>query len=381
MSDAYYEELKTYINFTDEDAQRIMALLPIVEDHFPDIVNTFYTDLWAMPKTRRLFKDEEQVERLRGTLGRWLRELFVGTYGHEYFKRRAIIGRRHVEVGLLPHFVVGAMNGVREHMHRVVEAANGQLVPNKTCSLRALDKLLDMELSIMLQSYHDKMTHMKLEVPLALASGLAHEVRNPLNALALNVTLMERRLSKQSDLDMSDVLDVMRSEIGRIKTLTGDIMDFAKPINITPVWCPADDLVHSITTIFAPTFHAHNIDFSTIVQEGTKLWVDIDRLKQILINLINNAIESFDGQPGQLELKVENTQTETTIKVTDNGRGISPEVQYRAFDLFYTTKITGTGMGLPIAKKIMDAHGGQILLFSSKEGTRIQLHFPRPKDQ
>src|SRR5690606_4478670 len=96
----------------------------------------------------------------------------------------------------------------------------------------AVNRILDLELTIMVQSYWDNLMEMKLKVPAALASGLAHEIRNPLNALALNITLLERKMRAIEDDQSGPIMDAMRSEIRRITALTTEIMDFAKPISV-----------------------------------------------------------------------------------------------------------------------------------------------------
>ena len=110
------------------------------------------------------------------------------------------------------------------------------------------------------------------------------------------------------------------------------------------------------------------------------IWCDIDRLTQILVNLITNAVEAIDEHGGTITLTVDNQTDGTRILLTDDGEGMAPGMRYKIFDLFYTTKAAGTGLGLPIVAKIVDAHQGAIDVVSHKDmGTTFTIYLPRPQ--
>jgi len=367
------------MGFSEEDAALLAEARDCVLPELDRVVDAFYTGLEGNPRTQAVFEGPEQVERLRGSLYKWVAELFDGVYDDAYFQKRMRIGRVHVTVGLLPHFMFGAMNIIRSEIEEIIWHCDA-LGKNGFRHMRAMNRLLDIELTIMLQSYWDNMMELKLKVPAALASGLAHEIRNPLNALALNVTLLERKLRAHDGTEngAAPIMDAMRSEIRRITNLTTEIMDFAKPIDIYPHWVSAKGLVDSIRLTLGPTMDASEIRFKVSVEGPELIWLDSDRIKQALLNLLTNAIEACTSN-SEILLTIKSGKKSTEITVKDDGEGMPAGMQYRIFDLFFTSKTTGTGLGLPIVKKIVEAHEGTIDVNSkSGRGTEFIISFPRP---
>ena len=377
----FHREILAYIDFSEEDAARIKSLREDVAPHFETIVDAFYESLWSNPRTRAVFESEEQVERLRGKLMQWLEELFTGPYDEDYFERHHHIGKVHVDVGLLPHFMFGAMNIIRRHITRLIARHEQMGRRERAAHAESVEKLLDLELTLMVQSYWDSMMELKLQIPAALATGLAHEIRNPLNALNLNVTLMERRLKRalEDTSEFDSILEVMRSEIRRIRGMTGEIMDFARPIKLAQGWHDGRQLLRELEMIHGPALDASDIALEIEFEGPDPIWCDIDRLKQVLVNLLTNAIEAI-GEQGRVELRVRNDADTTLIELSDDGAGMPPGLRYQIFDLFYTTKASGTGLGLPIIQKIVEAHDGAVDVQSREgEGTTFMIHLPRPR--
>jgi signal transduction histidine kinase len=380
----FFREITEYVSFEPEDALRVRTSRQAVEDHFDAVVDAFYEALWKNPRTKMVFEGPEQVERLRATLGRWLDELFTGPYDLEYLKQRYQIGRMHVQVGLLPHFMFGAMNVVRRELTgRILRAEGLGDIDSRFEMSASVEKLLDLELTIMVQSYWDTMMDLKLKIPSALAMGMAHEIRNPLNAVNLNITLLERRL-RQSGAEVegvTPVLDVMRSELRRVHGLTSEIMDFSKPVPVRQAWIDPQAFLDDLEAMHGPTLDAAGITFELESTTGYRIWADPDRLRQVLVNLITNAVEALDTG-GTIRVELGGDEESTRIEVSDDGEGMPPGSRYQIFDLFYTTKPSGTGMGLPIVGKIIEAHEGFLDVQSRPgAGTTFILMLPRPSLQ
>lgn len=377
----FFDEIKSYVGFTDADAARLRELGPCVDGHFESLVEQFYTALNANERTKIVFDGPAQVERLRRTLQVWLAEVFAGPYDQHYFLKRKRIGEVHVEVGLLPHFMFGAMNILR----RGLLVAAAEECPEFTSDhAESIEKILDIELTVMVQTYWDELMRTRLQVPAAMAAGLAHEIRNPLNTINLHLTLMERRLRKSGDDSerLMTSIEGMRQELIRLRGLTSEIVDFTKPIQLRPSWVNAAELLAELRTSHGPLLEASGIEFETRLDGGEHIWCDRERLVQALVNLLSNSAEALEerGGGGKISISIENQPIGTVIDFSDNGPGMPPGLKYRVFDLFFTTKASGTGLGLPIVQHIVVGHGGTIDVASRQNaGTLFTIHLPNPR--
>lgn len=368
----FFEEIKDYIGFDEAVEERLRECGPLLEPHFPAIVVSFYDALWANPRSRAVFTGPDQVERLRVSLHRWLESAFTGPWDQTYFAVRMRIGRKHVDVGLLPQFMFGAMNIIRRHIVRVLTESDVQVE-----HVEAVERLLDLELTMMLQSYWDHMMEMKLKVPLALASGLAHEIRNPLNAIVLNLTLLERKM-RAAGLEPTPIVDVINNEVRRLSMLTNEMMDFARPVDLHIAWHRADEILAELEALHGPAFAAANTRFVGEVTGDPWIWCDRDRLLQALVNFVTNAIDAVEDD-GLIRIEIGSDDNGTLLCVADNGIGMEPATIYQIFDLFFTRKAAGTGLGLPVIKNIIDAHDGAIEVNSKPgQGTQFLIRLPRP---
>jgi signal transduction histidine kinase len=217
-----------------------------------------------------------------------------------------------------------------------------------------------------------------------LASTLAHEIRNPLNAMNLLVSRLE--LSRAAVGSTSDgVLRDLRGEIARLDRLVSDILDYSKPLSLKLEAVPLKPLIDSTLEVYRGLFDERRLACSVAMPEGPlAIRGDPDKLKQCLVNVLQNAVEAVSSG-GRIEIEAAAFEQSVEIIVRDDGVGIPAESASRLFDLFYTTKERGTGLGLSTVKKIVDAHGGAISiarrLAASGDtypatGTEVRIVFP-----
>lgn len=381
-----FAEIKSYVGFSDRDARRLAAIGPVVKPHFEDVVDRFYDRLWEHRRAQQVFTGPSQVERLRLSLRDWLQGVFGGCYDQQYFAKRQRIGRAHVDVGLLPQFMFGAMSLIRTQFVDILfdkeTSAICEVLDDErgACrSMTSIDRILDIELTIMVQSYWNEMMKQKLEIPAALATGLAHEVRNPLNAIGLQMTLLERKL-RAAEVDgaiYEPVLDAVQAELRRIQGLNSEILDFAKPVEVDLSPVDLMQILEEIRRAHQLTLDAGGVHMAIEGRGDTIVDCDRDRLTQVFVNLLTNAVEAM-AEGGTIEVVIEGREESVVVEFRDDGEGISPAVKYQIFDLFHTTKAAGTGIGLPIARKIVEAHAGSIDVMSRPgEGATFTVYLPR----
>ena len=372
--------LKDYVRFDAECARRLQAMRARVEPYHHRIVDRFYEAILEDPSARAVLKSEDQVQRLRSSLLHWLEGLFTGPYDTAYYEKRAQIGRVHVKVGLEQRYMLGAMNLIRMGLHRAVsDSAPDGLGVFEDHSV--IDQICDIELAIMLETYREDYVLKKtaetesLAVMGRLTAGLAHEVRNPLNAAKLQLDVLRRTASHVEDASTRRKIErrtnVVQDELRRLSLLLDDFLNLARAQRMEPIRCNARTLLGEVLELRGPEIESQGIEFiEDIDSVSCILFAERDRLKQVVNNLITNAVEavaSCDRPCIQIASRML-SDDRWEVAVTDNGPGVSSEVVGRAFESFVTTKEAGTGLGLAIVKRIVDLHGGAARLSQIAEG-------------
>ena len=216
----------------------------------------------------------------------------------------------------------------------------------------------------------------------ALASGLAHEIRNPLNSLSLNMQMLEEEGRERSiSGSQMRLLALTRSELGRLERLATDFLAYAKPRSLELEKIPARDLLERVRAILDAEAHDRGVELAVNdPTAGAEIEVDRAQVNQMLLNLVQNALAAaVEGgeNPPRVELAVRRLDERLALEVRDNGPGIPAEERDRIFELFYSTRKGGTGLGLAIVQRIAGAHGAEIEIAEAEpRGTVIRIAFP-----
>jgi signal transduction histidine kinase len=213
--------------------------------------------------------------------------------------------------------------------------------------------------------------HEKLASLGMLAAGVAHEIRNPLTAIKAALFIQQKKFQPGSQ-EHTDARVVQR-EISRLERIVNDFLHFARPSDPELATVPADLPLREAQLFLAPSLSGTRIQLVLEKPPPMHINVDLAQIKQVLINLVQNAADSITqgaagAQDGTITLRARHDrknlpQGETDVvilEVADTGAGIPPEVEKRLFDPFFTTKQTGTGLGLSIAARIVEKHGGAL---------------------
>lgn len=212
-----------------------------------------------------------------------------------------------------------------------------------------------------------------------LSAGISHELRNPLGAIRNAWFSVERRIHRDMTPEprLNRMAEIISAELDRCTAFIGQLLDFARERPPHRVPYPLPKLVSDTFAVVAKP--APTIELVADIPEGLPVpFVDSDQFRQILVNLVQNAVEAVDRERGRVVVTAEEEDGWFTLKVSDNGSGIPPETQPRIFEPLFTTKQRGTGLGLPIVASIVQRHGARIELHSETgQGTTFTIVFPQ----
>jgi hypothetical protein len=208
-----------------------------------------------------------------------------------------------------------------------------------------------------------------------ITGGVAHEIKNPLNAMALHLEILKAKLSEPGLVD--NELRVIEREISRLDRVVKTFLDFTRPYELTMHPVDLVDLLREILALVEPEAAR------TQVEINMKHWgpvalvrADHDLLKQAILNVIVNAIEAMRGG-GELAISVAREQDDHVLAISDQGPGIPPQVRDKIFNLYFTTKPEGTGIGLAMTFRVIHLHNASIEFTSDHgQGATFQMRFP-----
>jgi signal transduction histidine kinase len=215
-----------------------------------------------------------------------------------------------------------------------------------------------------------------------LASGLAHEIRNPLNAMNMNVQMLEEELQGVPGIEheeFGDLLDSTKSEIKRLERLVNNFLAYARPAKPRFEAMDMNVVVREVLRFLELDFRQSKVELKTDLEPLLPaVEIDETQFKQALMNLLVNARQVLINGGNVSVATRAGTRGDVVLEIEDDGPGIPTEIRERIFEVFYSSRGGGTGLGLPIARQIIEKHGGTIELDSEEgRGTRFTIHLPR----
>ena len=213
-----------------------------------------------------------------------------------------------------------------------------------------------------------------------LAAGVAHEIGNPLNSLHIHLQLMERSVQKLHDGEKAELeqsIDVARSEVNRLDSIVTQFLKAIRPSR--PQLRPenVNTIVEEAVRFFAPDLQDRDIVVEQELRSDLPLLqLDRDQMKQAFYNVIKNSVEAMHRH-GTLRIRTDLADTHVIVRFVDTGGGISAGNLSRVFEPYFTTKPTGSGLGLLIVRRIVREHGGELSIESSQgEGLTLTIRLP-----
>jgi signal transduction histidine kinase len=215
-----------------------------------------------------------------------------------------------------------------------------------------------------------------------LASGIAHEIRNPLNFINLSIDYLREKYAPQADDSRNEytrILTTIKDELARLNRLVSDFLSYGRPAKLKLREVDARTLIEEVRTLVAAQSEQQNVNIN-ILQNGNgnaMLQADGELLKTCFSNLMINAVQAMP-EGGTLNVTLSPNSSQVEVEFADTGQGISSEAIEQIFEPYYSTKETGIGLGLPLTKKIIEEHGGQISVKSEpNSGATFTVVLPR----
>jgi signal transduction histidine kinase len=403
-----------FFELADADRANLAKLQPLLEKHADSFVAAFYRHLLSFEEPRALLADPGVKDRLLVKQREYLLSLSKPGLDEEFFLQRLAIGRTHLRVGLTPRYYLGAYSlyqrllipAILEHWQRDVPMAERIIV--------SLQKLLMLDAGVAFDSYiarsmeglrfqNEELATASQElerrwvveheltrvatararaaeelVSLAtLVAALAHEIGTPMGVIRGHAELLE---SSVSDERGRLRLHTIREQIDRISHIIQTLLNMARPGEREDAPVDLVTLLRETLAFLAEKVRAHAVEISLDLPARATVRGSADKLQQLFINLIMNAIDSMPNG-GKLGLAVRPVGADRIeVVIRDSGHGMAPETAARIFEPFYTTKApgSGSGLGLVVAQGIVSDHGASIEVASSLgRGTAFTLSFPR----
>jgi signal transduction histidine kinase len=361
-----YQDLQQYVGWTEDDARHVRAAADLLGARLGPLVDDFYEEIERHPDARKVITGgADQIARLKGTLLAWLRDLLTGPYDREYVERRWRVGWRHVEIGLDQVYTNAALSrlrrGLLDTLDRVWPGETRDSIPVR----RSLNTLLDLDLAIIEDAYQTEHLDRRRRVERLAAigqvgGGVAHELRNPLNVIKTSAyyLLHARNPSPEK----------VAEHLGRIErhvTLADGVITALS--NFARMPAPAVQPV-PLRELAAEAVELNPVPAAVRVVHDwpadlPPALADPDQLRIVLGNLVRNAREAMP-QGGTLTLAGRRAGGHVEVTVADTGVGIPPDQLARVMEPLYTTKARGIGLGLALARAILEKNQGSLAVAS-----------------
>jgi signal transduction histidine kinase len=209
-----------------------------------------------------------------------------------------------------------------------------------------------------------------------LTSGVAHEVKNPINAIVVHLEVLREKL-QEMDPDTRRHMDVIGSEIHRLDRVVATLVDFTRPVDLRLADMDLRSLIDEVANLAAPEAQTHGVRLERqLTADPLPVKVDVDLVKQALLNVVLNGVQAMP-EGGTLLLTATREDNSAQVDIRDQGPGIPSEIQDKIYNLYFTTKKKGSGIGLAMTYRVMQLHNGSVEFESVEgQGTTFHLRFP-----
>jgi len=405
MPETLLEEMKRYVGFTADDAATLASLAPLVEPQLPALADRFYEQIPRHSEAAAVFTGGEvQIAQLKLTLQHWARGLFSGVYDEAYAQERFRIGYRHVQIGLAQRYVISAMHVVALFLREVLDREIRDVDRHRRAH-NSLSLIVILDLALICETYvegslrelrqlNERLTsaNRSLEeanrVKADFLATTSHELRTPLTStIGFSRLLLDGYVSDPAG--QRDLLaDVHRSAL-HLLSIVDDILDLSRieagRLEIEVETVELTVMIAEVTALTKLQADERGLVLLTEMPgDLPSVRTDRSRMRQILLNVIGNAIKFTDRGEIRVIAATDTDGAHVLVDVADTGIGIAPEQQpllfekFRQLDASHARKHGGSGLGLAISKGLIERMGGRIHLQSEGlgMGTTVTLAVP-----
>jgi signal transduction histidine kinase len=380
------EEMQRYVGFSEADSAALQALLEPARGSFATIADHFYACILEHPTAHAAITGgDDQVRRLKATLVDWMASGLAGPHDAAFYERRARIGRRHVRIGLPQHFMFTAMNVMRRDFHRLIERTYPDAVELRRAAIDAVDRLFDLELAIMLQTYReDSEDRLRRTERLAtigqLAANIGHDLRNPLGVIESSVYILNKRVERDEKTDRH-----MRRISEHVASCNRIVTDLLEMVRDRPPRRDVVGLRDLVDAAIQDVKRPEGVVTNNHVPADLTLVADSGLLRQVLVNVLLNGVQAIESRTeatgsrpsGAIDVHAAMTANGVELEVLDDGPGFPLDDVERVFEPLVTSRVKGTGLGLALVRRVIERHGGVVTADNRPEGgARLRMVLP-----
>jgi signal transduction histidine kinase len=345
------------------DSKEIFSAL---KDNVDQLMSKLQDGLVLFARDSRVVLVSAPVESFLGRprgelLGRTVQELFsrntlLGTALLDAFERRRPISQREFEAAGGKHIQV-SLDFVQEKTSQI----GALLIMRDTESVRRIGDEIEMS--------------RRLSASGRLTRGVAHEVKNPINAIVLHLQLLQNKLAKQEP-DTRRHMDIIDSEIRRLDRVVQTLVDFTRPRDLRLEEIDIRRLLDDVVLLATPDAEQHGVTITRhMPEQRLRVKADADLMKQAFLNVVLNGVQAMP-EGGRMTISARDENNFVVAEIQDQGPGIPKELHDKVFELYFTTKKEGSGIGLAQTYQILQWHYGTVDFESSSTGTIFRFHIP-----
>ena len=210
-----------------------------------------------------------------------------------------------------------------------------------------------------------------------LTSGVAHEVKNPINAIVVHLEILKNKLQEVAP-DARRHMDIIENEIRRLDRVVQTLVDFTRPVELKLSDVDLKRLAEEVALLAGPEAARHNVKLEFVpLTPSLPVYVDADLVKQAVLNIVINGVQAMGDQGGTLKITARKTESAALLEISDTGPGIPKDIQDKIFNLYFTTKKAGSGIGLAMTYRVLQLHNGALEFETeANKGTTFRLQVP-----